>query len=192
MTRQIIKREEVIRAAMALISNQGFHGAPMSMIAQKAGVGIGTIYRYFENRDILINSVYQEIEERLVAFLSRDYPYGQPVRDCFFHIARGLVTYFIQNPMEFRYSEQFHYSPFGDARRRDRIFKAAGQPDIFMELYERGLSRQVIKPLPPTVFFNLAFAPIAWSLRDHILEMTHIDDALAQVLVESCWDSVKK
>jgi AcrR family transcriptional regulator len=192
MTRQIIKREEVIRAAMALISNQGFHGAPMSMIAQKAGVGIGTIYRYFENRDILINSVYQEIEERLVAFLSRDYPYGQPVRDCFFHIARGLVTYFIQNPMEFRYSEQFHYSPFGDARRQDRIFKAAGQPDIFMELYERGLSRQVIKPLPPTVFFNLAFAPIAWSLRDHILEMTHIDDALAQVLVESCWDSVKK
>jgi AcrR family transcriptional regulator len=186
------KREEIIQAAMALIADQGFHGAPMSMIAQKAGVGVGTIYRYFENRDILIKAVYQEIEERLVAFLSREYPYGQPVRDCFFHIAGGLITYFIKNPMEFRYSEQFHYSPFGDARCRDRIFKAAGHPDIFMELYERGLNQQVIKNLPPTVFFNLAFAPIAWSLRDHILKMTLIDDVLAQVLAASCWDSIKK
>jgi AcrR family transcriptional regulator len=31
----------------------------MSMIAEKAGVGVGTIYRYFENRDILIKTIYQ-------------------------------------------------------------------------------------------------------------------------------------
>ncbi|EMS78727.1 TetR/AcrR family transcriptional regulator [Desulfotignum phosphitoxidans] len=187
-----VKREDIIRTAMELLAAQGFHGAPMSMIAEKAGVGVGTIYRYFENRDILIKTIYQECEQRLVAFLTQDYPYGQPVRICFFHIAKGLVAYFTQNPMEFKYSEQFHYSPFGEAHRRNRIFKAAGQPDIFMELYERGLSQQVIKHLPPTVFFNLAFAPIAWSLRDHILEIAPIDDALAQVLAASCWDSVKK
>jgi AcrR family transcriptional regulator len=191
MTKQV-KREDIIQAAMDLIAAQGFHGAPMSMIAEKAGVGVGTIYRYFENRDILIKAIYQEIEEHLVTFLSRDYPYDQPVQDCFFHIARGLITYFIQNPMDFKYFEQFHYSPFGEAHRRNRIFKVAGQPDIFMELYEKGLSQKEIKPLPPTVFFNLAFAPIAWSLRDHILEMTPIDDRLARVLAESCWDSVKK
>jgi AcrR family transcriptional regulator len=177
---------------MVLIAEQGFHGAPMSMIAQKADVGVGTIYRYFENRDILIKAVYQAIEERLVAFLSRDYPYDQPVRACFFHIAKGLTAYFILNPLEFKYLEQFHYSPFGEAHRRNRIFKAEGQPDIFMELYERGRDRQVIKNLPPTVFFNLAFAPISWSLRDHILKMICIDDTLAQVFAESCWNSVKK
>jgi AcrR family transcriptional regulator len=186
-----VKREDIIRAAMELLAAQGFHGAPMSMIAEKAGVGVGTIYRYFENRDILIKTIYQECEERLVAFLTRDYPHGQPVRICFFHIAKGLVAYFTQNPMEFKYFEQFHYSPFGDVHRRNRIFKSAGQPDIFMELYERGLAQQVIKNLPPTVFFNLAFAPIVWSLRDHILGMVAIDDSLAGLLVASCWDSVK-
>jgi AcrR family transcriptional regulator len=191
MTRHT-KREDIIQAAMDLIAEQGFHGAPMSMIAQKADVGVGTIYRYFENRDILIKAVYQEIEERLVAFLSRDYPYDQSVRACFFHIVRGLTTYFILNPMEFKYLEQFHHSPFGEAQRRNRIFKAEGQPDIFMELYERGRSHQDIKNLTPTVFFNLALAPISWSLRDHILEIIHIDDALAQMLAESCWNSIKK
>lgn len=190
MTKQV-KREDIIRAAMDLIAAQGFHGAPMSMIAENAGVGVGTIYRYFENRDVLIKSIYKEIEERLVAYLTKNCPSGEPVRAYFFHIAEGLVTYFIQNPMDFKYSEQFHYSPFGEAHRRNRIFESAGQPNIFMELYERGLSQQKIKNLPPTVFFNLAFAPIVWSLRDHILGMVAIDDSLARLLVASCWDSIK-
>ena len=187
-----VKREDIIRAAMDLIATQGFHGAPMSLIAEKADVGVGTIYRYFENRDMLIKSIYKEIEERLVAYITKNYPSEAPVRICFFHIAKGLVTYFTQNPMDFKYFEQFHYSPFGEAHRRNRIFKSAGQPDIFMELYERGLAQPVIKNLPPTVFFNLAFAPIIWSLRDHIQGMVAIDDSLAGLLAASCWDSVKK
>jgi len=54
------KREDIILSAMGLIAKKGFHGAPMSMIAEKAGVGIGTINRYFENRDMLIEAIYKE------------------------------------------------------------------------------------------------------------------------------------
>jgi AcrR family transcriptional regulator len=185
------KREDIILSAMDLIARKGFHGAPMSMIAEKAGVGIGTIYRYFENRDMLIEAIYKEKEERLVAFLLKKYPYGQSVQKCFFHIGTGVVAYFIRNAMDFKYSEQFHHSPYGEAHRRNRIFASGGQPDIFMELYEKGVAQQVIKDLPPPVFFNLAFAPIIWSLRDHILGMVQLDPSLARLIVASCWDSVK-
>ncbi|MBN1930038.1 MAG: TetR/AcrR family transcriptional regulator [Desulfobacterales bacterium] len=186
-----IKREDIICAAMDLIADQGFHGAPMSMIAQKAEVGVGTIYRYFENRDMLIEAIYKEKEKRLLAFLLENYSYGQPVRKCFFDIGTRLVDYFIRNPMDFKYSEQFHNSPYGEAHRRNRIFASTGQPNIFMELYERGVAQQVIKTLPPVIFFNLAFAPIIWSVRDHILGMVQLDDSLARLIVASCWDSVK-
>ncbi|MDA8403839.1 MAG: helix-turn-helix domain containing protein, partial [Desulfobacteraceae bacterium] len=46
------KRNNIILAAMTLIAEQGFYGTSMSMIAEKAGVGIGTIYRYFEDLEI--------------------------------------------------------------------------------------------------------------------------------------------
>ena len=36
------KRDEVVRAALELIAELGFHGAPMAMIAERAGVGAGT------------------------------------------------------------------------------------------------------------------------------------------------------
>ncbi|HEX9079899.1 MAG TPA: helix-turn-helix domain-containing protein, partial [Desulfuromonadaceae bacterium] len=38
------KRKEILRATLELIAEQGFHGAPMAMIAEKAGVAAGTIY----------------------------------------------------------------------------------------------------------------------------------------------------
>jgi AcrR family transcriptional regulator len=185
------KWENIIHASMDLIAEQGFHGAPMSMIAEKAGVGVGTIYRYFENRDVLIKTIYKEKEERLVAFLLEKYSSDQPVKECFFHIGIGVMDYFIKNPLDFKYTEQFHNSPYGVVQRRERIFASAGQPDIFMELYQNGASQQVIKNLPPTVFFNLAFAPLIWSLRDHILGMVKLDAPLMRIIVASCWDSVK-
>ena len=52
------KREDILRAALELIAEHGFHGAPMAMIAERAGVGAGTIYRYFENKDVLIAELY--------------------------------------------------------------------------------------------------------------------------------------
>ncbi|NOY68960.1 MAG: TetR/AcrR family transcriptional regulator [Deltaproteobacteria bacterium] len=190
MTKQN-KREDIIHAAMTLLSEQGFHGAPMSTIAEKAGVGVGSIYRYFESRDVLIKTIYKEEEEELVAFLLEKYPYGHPVKECFFHIGTGLVDYFIGNPMDFKFSEQFHNSPYGEANRRDRIFASTGRADIFMELYKRGISMRVFKNMPPTFFFNLMFAPIMWSVRDHILGMVQLDKSLARLIVASCWDSVK-
>jgi len=185
------KQEKIIQTAMTLIAKKGFHGAPMSMIAEKAGIGVGTIYRYFENRDVLIKSIYREKEALLVDFLLKNYPHGQPVRECFFHVGTGLVGFFVQNTMEFKYFGQFHNSPYGEAHRRNRVLASGSNPDIFMELYNRGLDQQVIKNLPPAIFINLAFAPIIWSLRDHISGMVQLDATLTQLIVASCWDSVK-
>jgi len=61
------KREEIIRASLELIAEHGFHGSPMSMIADRAGVAAGTIYRYFENKDALIIALFGEIDEKIGA-----------------------------------------------------------------------------------------------------------------------------
>jgi len=46
---------------------QGFHGAPMALIAQKAGVAAGTIYCHFSGREALINEIYRQIEGKVTA-----------------------------------------------------------------------------------------------------------------------------
>ena len=56
------KRTAILEATLELISEQGFHGTAMSMIADKAGVGAGTIYRYFDSKEDLITQLYLEIK----------------------------------------------------------------------------------------------------------------------------------
>ncbi|WP_027359575.1 TetR/AcrR family transcriptional regulator [Desulforegula conservatrix] len=185
------KREEIVKAAMELIAENGFHGAPMALIAEKAGVGAGTIYRYFENKDVLIWELYHDLDERFKSYLMADYPEGRPVRECFFYIGRMMIKYLKNNPLDFKYSEQFHNSPYGVEFRRNKIFNFSGKYDFCRDIYEKGREQQVIKDVPMPIFFDLAFAPFIWALRDHLLGFVDLDDELSNILVSSCWDSVK-
>ena len=65
------KRNDIMQAALELIAERGFHGAPMAEIAEKAGVAAGTIYRYFENKEALITELHRELEEKIGAVLRK-------------------------------------------------------------------------------------------------------------------------
>jgi AcrR family transcriptional regulator len=60
------KRTLIMVTTLDLISEQGFHGTPISMIAQRAGIGAGTIYRYFANKEELINELFKEIKREVI------------------------------------------------------------------------------------------------------------------------------
>lgn len=186
------KRDEIVRAALELIAEQGFHGAPMAMIAGRAGVGAGTIYRYFESKDVLITEMYRELEERVYLYVQEGYVPEKAIRDRFLHLVTTLLRYFIENPLDFRYLEQFHNSPYGVAVRRDRILGKKDNRNIYRELFEEGMARQVLKDLPLVLLFALAFGPLQAVARDHILGFIALDDVLIEKTAQACWDGVKR
>lgn len=186
------KREEILRAALVLIAENGFHAAPMAMIAEKAGVGAGTIYRYFENKDVLIRELYKELEERMFPVILAGYNSDASVRKRFLHLGTSLLRYFIQNPLDFRYLEQFHNSPFGAEYRRDKILGKKEGCDVFRSLFDYGVAGQVIKELPLTILFSLAFGPILAVARDQILGFVEMDETMIVCTIEACWDGIKR
>jgi len=186
------KRDEIVRAALELIAEHGFHGAPMAMIADRAGVGAGTIYRYFENKDVLITELYRDLEDRIYPIIMEGYAEVKPFRERFLHLGTALLRYFIENPLDFRYLEQFHNSPYGVAVRRDRILGEREGCDVYRELFEEGIAQQVLKDVPLTILFALAFGPLLSVARDHILSFITLDDALISRTIEACWDAVRR
>jgi len=186
------KRDEIVSAALELIAENGFHGAPMAMIAEKAGVGAGTIYRYFENKDVLINELYRDLEERLYAVIMDGYSPDKPLRERFIHLGTAILSYCISNPLDFRYLEQFHNSPYGVEFRRDKIMGKTGNKDIYRELFEEGVTQQVVKDLPMMVLFALAFGPLITVARDHILGFVLLDETLISRTIAACWDGLKR
>jgi AcrR family transcriptional regulator len=69
--------ERVLVAAHEVFDEQG-SDASLEEIARRAGVGIGTLYRHFPTRDVLVQTVMQEeldaLEARAAALLASDDP----------------------------------------------------------------------------------------------------------------------
>ncbi|WP_408954362.1 TetR/AcrR family transcriptional regulator [Natroniella sp. ANB-PHB2] len=53
------KKERIIKAAIKKFSHQGVSNTTVQEIAKEAGVGKGTIYRYFENKEDLSHSLVE-------------------------------------------------------------------------------------------------------------------------------------
>jgi AcrR family transcriptional regulator len=187
------KREEIVHAALELIAENGFHGAPMAMIAERANVGAGTIYRYFENKDVLINDLYADIEKNILTALLEGYSLEKPFRERFLHLGTELLHHYIRNPLVFRYLEQFHNSPYGVEFRRDKILgTGASGCNVFRDLFEQGKTQQILKDLPLVILFALFFGPVLSVARDHVLGFVQLDENLIHQTIEACWDGVRR
>jgi AcrR family transcriptional regulator len=59
-----IRREQICRAAAAVIAREGFAGSTMRLVAEEAGVSTGMINHYFANRQDLLTQALVYVSER--------------------------------------------------------------------------------------------------------------------------------
>jgi TetR/AcrR family transcriptional regulator len=57
-------RREILEAALGLFSEKGFHNVSMQEIAQKAEFAIGTLYKFFANKEDLYKALVLEQSEK--------------------------------------------------------------------------------------------------------------------------------
>lgn len=186
------KRAEILQVALELLVEHGFHGVPVSLIAQKAHMAAGTIYLYFASKDALITELFQELERGIAANILPGYPAERPVRERFLYLTSELLRYFSAHPLHFRYMEQYFNSPYGVSLHRDRLLGTSGDRDVVREMFAEGVARQILKDLPLIVLFSLAFGVLLSLLREHIRGLVVLDDALIRKTAEACWDAVKR
>jgi TetR/AcrR family transcriptional repressor of uid operon len=65
------RREQILRAAMICFAKRGFHQASMHDISAEAGISVGLIYRYFENKDAVISAMADEHKREIHEVLER-------------------------------------------------------------------------------------------------------------------------
>lgn len=52
-------RATILDAAEELIAAKGLLGASLAMIAKRAGVAVGTLYNYFDDRDAMVRALFE-------------------------------------------------------------------------------------------------------------------------------------
>jgi AcrR family transcriptional regulator len=78
---QLARRERVVRAAMELGAEGGYDAVQMRDVSQRAGVALGTIYRYFSSKDHLLAAALVEWTVDLERQVSMRPPTGGSVAE---------------------------------------------------------------------------------------------------------------
>jgi AcrR family transcriptional regulator len=65
------RRGQILDAALACFAKRGFHQTSMHDISAEAGISVGLIYRYFENKEAVISAMADRHKEEIHEMLER-------------------------------------------------------------------------------------------------------------------------
>lgn len=183
------KREAILAAALELFAERGFHGTAVPLVAEKAGVGAGTIYRYFESKEALVNALYQQWKGVMLQSILLDFPHEAPIRGQFHAFWRRMFGFAQEHPQAFAFLQLHHHAPYLDARSI-ALEEASHQPA--RALFEETRKQQITKDVPPDILIAIvfgAFIGVARAAQEHrfALDEATLDQA------ESCvWEAIRR
>jgi len=181
------KKETILIAALQLLTEKGVHNTPMSAIAKAAGTGMGTIYNYFPNKDILINEIYVSIktEEKLIF---PDFDVDQPIKTQFENYLTTIVNFFIANPKYFNFMEQLQASPIITEES-----KIEGDKSVISvyDLISKGKEDRIIKNIDLDEMLMFIGGAIFSYLRWYF-NQTKINKNALKNQIQMVWDGIKE
>jgi AcrR family transcriptional regulator len=91
------KRAAILRAATKTIAEDGI-GASTASIAKAAAVAEGSLFRYFPDKDKLLNELYRELKLDMRSAMIAGFPVTGSLRKRVQHIWNAYVTWGIESP----------------------------------------------------------------------------------------------
>ena len=182
------KRTHVLQAALSIIASNGFHGASVAAVAKKANVGMGTIYRYFENKEDLIIEIYRVIKTALIETMEAGLTSSKDTHTQFSAVWQNLVRHYIENPDSLNFMEQFSNSPYFMKVTEEERFEL--QYPIY-QFIQKAQEQNELKNAPIEILMTTVYGTIVALAKLHINGDYTLDEKAIKTAVSISWDSVQ-
>jgi AcrR family transcriptional regulator len=165
MDRKVTTREALLEAALSVFTEHTYAGSIVPMVAERAGVAVGTMYRHFPSKQALGNAVYQQWKGLLLDRL-RVPAEGMSTRAEFAHVWAVLRDFATEHPEAFAFLEYQQHAGYldDDSEKLTDLTNRLGA-----ELVARGQERGEVRAGDPSLLVALAYgafiglAKAAWS-----------------------------
>lgn len=89
---QIERRNRLLEAARSLASEGGYPAVTIRDVAERAGIGLATVYRYFSSKDHLIAEVHATRGQEIARELHEAPPPGKNAQERVVRVCERLIT----------------------------------------------------------------------------------------------------
>jgi AcrR family transcriptional regulator len=94
----IDKRRVILEAAVRVFARQGFHTCRVADIADEAGVAYGLVYHYFSSKDEILDTLFQERWDAMLAAIAEADAQHPSARDKLQAIADFIIDSYRYDP----------------------------------------------------------------------------------------------
>jgi TetR/AcrR family fatty acid metabolism transcriptional regulator len=92
------KRRMILDAAVVAFAERGFHACRVSDIADEANVAYGLVYHYFRSKDEVLDTLFLDRWNILLAFISETDAEQMPAREKLHAIAAAIIDFYSHDP----------------------------------------------------------------------------------------------
>jgi TetR/AcrR family fatty acid metabolism transcriptional regulator len=132
------KRRQLLDAAVRVFARKGFHASRVGDIAEEAGVAHGLLYHYFDSKDQVLEAVFHENWNVLLARIANVEETDEPAADQLRHIATIVLRTWLHLPDVVRVViREFGRSP----ELEERLGELTQPIDAIQRVIERGIER---------------------------------------------------
>lgn len=110
--------QAILGAALELFGERGYGNTPVPQVAERAGVAVGTIYRYFPGKQGLVNALYRRWKRAFAEELLGELDPGEAPKALFDRVWDRLAAFASRHPDAFAFLEMHHHGPYLDAESR--------------------------------------------------------------------------
>jgi AcrR family transcriptional regulator len=163
------KRQKIMDAVERLFTSRRFHEITLDQVAQKAGVGKGTIYLYFQDKDNLFFQTAISGFDELCGLLTRKVSDSAPFYDQLLNACIQIGTFFRSRKQLVRMiqnDENRMYWQKGNIRER-WMEKRQKLIDALAQIIGRGVAEgKIRKDIPPDILAKFFLGMLRTRARD--------------------------
>ncbi|MGC4020126.1 MAG: TetR/AcrR family transcriptional regulator [Muricomes sp.] len=170
------KEKNIKEAVIKLILEEGFHGTSISKIAKRAGVSPATVYIYFENKEVMLQDIYNEYAEEVFDYLLERINREMRGRQLIEVLITSYYDYICGNREIFSFVEQFSHCPsLANSCSRQRM---CAIDNLILEMKEN----RIIKNYSNDNLMAIMFYPVRSIAVDHCKSSEEKEELLKELI----------
>ena len=178
------KRDAILDAALDLVVEGGFHGAPMSAISKRAEASPGVIYHHFSSKEEIFQAVYERARLLKRGSLLEGYTPAMPARDAFILVALNTYSFYRKHHREIRFVDLYEDAGFPIPAS---ALKPTPEAVQFQQRFCGKSHGGILVDLPDEVISEMTFGLVARLAK----QPKKLSEAILREIAERVWSSLK-
>lgn len=183
------KRTDILEASEQLLAERGFYGLSMKVLADKVGIAAGTIYRYFDNKEMLMVELHQHISLEGAQTIFCGWTDQQTAEEKYALLWRNAFNAVLRNPQRLAVMEMLCNMPSIRENNARNFEDTAFFPLI--DFYQQGINEQRFHDWPVAALVALSFDSAISLAKKALRDKLEVDEQVLMQVRDASWKVIQ-